>query len=326
VNEETNKTAGATNNLHEENSERIRAVKSCRHAARLLDCCVKSAVCRWNTRAGLETSAAIAAISLRASIEFLRAAPDAARVLEPAELRAWGELGRRLTMTDIETGVSLFISGVGDFEKVPSLARPFVFQVCARQMILSANTAAETFRHAASLAQAVGDAELLRAIYEVAASISRRSAKHSAEFLKATPQVVAALATKGVGGRVLGVANAETHLKPDSLAPKVHGQNPDDSSANAEKETAKPQTLHPAPTPYPALLVDAIDLVKAFAEHAGGIAADAWTALPAALDQCVLINRVVTKARDEFSRAWRRRRISFSDRRRRRPAGLARVF
>ena len=48
--------------------------------------------------AALETGAAIATVSLRASIEFLRAAPETTEVLEPAELRAWGELGRRLTM------------------------------------------------------------------------------------------------------------------------------------------------------------------------------------------------------------------------------------
>src|SRR5437879_536719 len=59
-----------------------------------------------HTRAAIETSAAIAAVSLRASIEFLRAAPEVARMLEPAELRAWGELGRRLTMQDIETGAT----------------------------------------------------------------------------------------------------------------------------------------------------------------------------------------------------------------------------
>ena len=50
----------------------------------------------------LETSAAIAAISLRAGIEFLRAAP-AAQILQPAELRSWGEMGRRLAMTDYES-------------------------------------------------------------------------------------------------------------------------------------------------------------------------------------------------------------------------------
>jgi hypothetical protein len=60
----------------------------------------------------LETSASIAAISLRAGIEFLRAAPTAAHVLQPAELRAWGEMGRRLAMSDYETAISFFIAGV----------------------------------------------------------------------------------------------------------------------------------------------------------------------------------------------------------------------
>ena len=93
------------------------------------------------TRAALETSAAIAGVSLRASIEFLRAAPGVAQMLEPAELRAWGELGRRLTMNEVENGVSFFASGLAEFSSVPPATRPFVFQVCARQMILSAATA-----------------------------------------------------------------------------------------------------------------------------------------------------------------------------------------
>jgi hypothetical protein len=192
------------------------------------------------TRAALETSALIAAVSLRASMEFLRAVLDAAQVLEPAELRAWGELGRRLTMTDVETGVSFFVSGTADFEKVPSVARPFVFQVCARQMILSANTAAETFRDAPSLAEAVGEGELLRSIYEVAASISRRSAKHSAEFLHATPQVIAALRREGVGGGGLGVDD------PNELSPSQHRVlNVDVPERRSHGQHPAPHTLHP---------------------------------------------------------------------------------
>src|SRR5437588_12751069 len=66
-----------------------------------------------HTRAAIETSATIAAVSLRASIEFLRAAPAASQILEPAELRAWGEVGRRLTMTDGESGCIFFHDGVG---------------------------------------------------------------------------------------------------------------------------------------------------------------------------------------------------------------------
>src|SRR5207244_2250397 len=116
-----------------------------------------------------------------------------AQILEPPEVRAWGELGRRLTMSDVESGVSFFVSGVGEFGKVPATTRPFVLKVCARQMILSASTAVETFRGSPVLATEIDDADLLRSIYEVAAEISRRSAKHSADFLNATSTVVSRL-------------------------------------------------------------------------------------------------------------------------------------
>jgi hypothetical protein len=146
-----------------------------------------------HARAAVETSAAIAAVSWRASIEFLRAAPAVAHVLEPAELRAWGEIGRRLTMTDVEDGIGFFVRGVAEFAEVPAAARPFVFQVCARQMTLSGVAAAETFLGAAVLARELGDAEILRSIYQIASEISRRSAKHSTEFLAVTPPVVSQL-------------------------------------------------------------------------------------------------------------------------------------
>jgi nitric oxide reductase NorD protein len=193
-----------------------------------------------HTRAALEISASLAGVSLRASIEFLRAVADAARILEPAELRAWGEMGRRLTMSEVEDGVGFFAIGVGGFEKVPPSARPFVLQVCSRQMILSATTAAETFREAATLAANVNHPELLRSIYEVAAEISRRSAKHSADFLNATPMVI---------GRLL------------------------ESNDPAANEGATDFIMTRA----------AIDLAAAFAERAGGIAADAWASLPDAI-------------------------------------------
>ncbi|MFN2578920.1 MAG: nitric oxide reductase activation protein NorD [Pyrinomonadaceae bacterium] len=245
-----------TSELRDEISERLRSVKNPterRTIAGLLR--QMGGLPLEHARAALETSATIATISIRASIEFLRATPNVAAVLEPAELRAWGELGRRLTMADVENGVSFFISGVDDFDKVPSLARPFVFQVCARQMILSATIAAETFRGAPALAEKVPNPELLRSIYEVAAVISRRSAKHSAEFLNATPEVVAALLKRS------------------------------DPPSTAGGAGLIPQTADSGVVANIDLVSSAIELVKAFAEHAGGIAADAWASLPGAIDR-----------------------------------------
>src|SRR5436305_5151776 len=144
-------------------------------------------------RAALEVSAALASVNLRAGVEFLRVVPEAARVLDAEELRAWGEMGRRLVMADIETGAAFITSGVEELNEVPRGARLLLLQVCARQLTLSTSIALETYRGAGRLARAVGDEELLRRVFEVALEVSRRSAKHSADFLSATPDVGARL-------------------------------------------------------------------------------------------------------------------------------------
>ncbi|HEY4425547.1 MAG TPA: VWA domain-containing protein [Pyrinomonadaceae bacterium] len=141
----------------------------------------------------LETSASIAAISLRAGIEFLRAAPAAAHVLQPAELRAWGEMGRRLAMTDYESAASFFNEGVEALQTVSLELRPPIFVLCARQMTLSTAIGRETLHSFPGLAAEIDDDELLRAILDVAIEIARRSAKHSAEFLNAGGTVSHAL-------------------------------------------------------------------------------------------------------------------------------------
>ncbi|MGI9066957.1 MAG: nitric oxide reductase activation protein NorD [Pyrinomonadaceae bacterium] len=181
--------------------------------------------------AALETAAAISGVSLRLSIEYLRAAPRAAEVLQAAELRAWGELGRRLAMSDVETAITFFAEGVSRLKHVPEEVRPSLFQLCSRQITLSSSIAVDTLRSAPALAKTIGSAEILETVFEVAAEISRRSAKHSAEFLNQTPWVLSALG------------------KFKSPEVKQRGT----------------------------------ELAREFASRAGGIAADAWVALPAAL-------------------------------------------
>jgi len=181
--------------------------------------------------AALETGAAIAGISLRAGIEFLRATPAAAEVLEAAELRAWGDLGRRLALGDAENAVTFFAEGVAHLKDVPADVHPLVFQLCSRQITLSSQIAIETFRNLPALAHTISDPSQLAAVIEVASEISRRSAKHSAEFLRQTPEVLERL----------------RRIKD------------------------------------PAVTKQGIELAAEFASRAGGIAADAWTALPVAL-------------------------------------------
>ena len=147
--------------------------------------------------AALETGAAIAATSVRASIEFLRAAPEATKILEAEALREWGELGRRLATSDVETAISFFTAGAADLQALSPEARASLFQLCSRQLGLSTAIAVDTFRTAPALANSISDANLLTAVFEVASDIARRSARHSADFLNKTPEVVKQLEAFG---------------------------------------------------------------------------------------------------------------------------------
>ena len=140
--------------------------------------------------AALETGAAIATISVRSGIEFLRVVPEATKILDSEELRAWGELGRRLAMNDVETAISFFTAGVAELQTLAPETRASLFQLCSRQLGLSTPIAVETFRTAPALANSFSDPSLLTAVFEVASDIARRSARHSADFLNQTPEVV----------------------------------------------------------------------------------------------------------------------------------------
>jgi hypothetical protein len=200
----------------------------------------------------LESSASIASISLRAGIEFLRAAPAAAHVLQPSELRTWGEMGRRLAMSDYETAISFFIAGVEDLQTVPTELLPAIFTLSSRQMILSTSIGKETLHSLPQIVAEIDDTGFMAAILEVATEIARRSAKHSAEFLHNSTHVFEALK----------------------------------SFADADVTAA------------------ATSLAGSFATRAGGIAADAWTAVPEALAELSPFDakRLLTSANEFLER------------------------
>ena len=144
-------------------------------------------------RAALEISAALAGVSLRVSREFVEAVPKAAKVLSADDLRHWGEFGRRLAMGSADAGARFFADGIGGLKRVPEGARAAVFQTCTRQLVLSSSTALESFHLIPEIAAAIDDEKLLSDIFELAAEIAQRSAKHSADFLVHTPKVAASI-------------------------------------------------------------------------------------------------------------------------------------
>ncbi|HEX8368131.1 MAG TPA: VWA domain-containing protein [Pyrinomonadaceae bacterium] len=146
-------------------------------------------------RAALEMSASLAGVSLRVSRAFVEATPDAAKILNAETLRAWAEMGRKLAMANVDAGVKFFADGIENFRDVPAKARPFIFQICMRQLVLSSSIAVETFHEIPRLAKEIGDDELFADILKVANEVAQRSAKHSSDFLKATPKLAESLKT-----------------------------------------------------------------------------------------------------------------------------------
>ncbi|HJQ35040.1 MAG TPA: VWA domain-containing protein [Pyrinomonadaceae bacterium] len=212
-------------------------------------------------RAALEVGAGLAALSLRAGVDFLRVVPEAARVLDAEELRAWGDLGRRLVMADAETGAAFIASGAAELAEVPRGARLLLLQVCGRQLSLSTSFALETYRRGPEVARAVNDAARLRQVFEVALEIARRSARHSADFLTATPAVAARLSAFEDEGRAVG----------NESEGRAVG-NEDESGAAVARPDGE------------GVWAAALGLAGAYAQRVGGIAADMWAALPSATE------------------------------------------
>ncbi|MEQ1642837.1 MAG: VWA domain-containing protein [Pyrinomonadaceae bacterium] len=152
-------------------------------------------------RAALEISAALAGVSLRVSREFVEAVPKAAKILSADDLRHWGEFGRRLAMGSADAGAKFFAEGIGGLKRIPEGAMAAVFQTCTRQLVLSSSTALDSFHLIPEIATEVDDEKLLTDIFELAAEVAQRSAKHSADFLAHTPKVAASI-TAFEDGRV----------------------------------------------------------------------------------------------------------------------------
>ncbi|MEO8650004.1 MAG: VWA domain-containing protein [Acidobacteriota bacterium] len=156
-------------------------------------------------RAALEISASLAGVSLRASREFVGAVPRAAKILSADDLKNWGEMGRRLAMGNAEAGAKFFAEGVEPLSSVPEPSRPLLFQICTRQLVLSSSIALESYHLIPQLVEVIDDEELTTSILGVAADVAGRSAKHSSDFLRHTPDVAKTLAGFGADKELVSV-------------------------------------------------------------------------------------------------------------------------
>ena len=232
-------------------------------------------------RAALEASASLAGVSLRVSREFVEAVPKAAKILSADDLRNWAELGRRLAMGNADLGAKFFTDGVNGLKSVPENARPLVFQICTRQLVLSSSIALETFEMIPRLAKEIEDDELLTEILKLAGEIANRSAKHSADFLQKTPAVCDALKRFDTTGAQASLLASKS---------KQSDQNSLDEATRKQECLRSSQIVSKS----------VVALAAHFANRTGGMTADLWANLPESLSKISAENavRLMEKARE----------------------------
>ncbi|HEV8483015.1 MAG TPA: VWA domain-containing protein [Blastocatellia bacterium] len=141
---------------------------------------------------------ALAANNLRAAVEFLKAAPEVSRLIEPGDMRVWGEAGKRLAATSVDTATEFFQASATILESIADEMRSPVLRLVNKQAALSANTAVNTFRSAPEIIRSIQDRENVAQVLTICLELARQSVKHSNDLFLAAPSVISQI--EAIGG------------------------------------------------------------------------------------------------------------------------------
>jgi nitric oxide reductase NorD protein len=142
-----------------------------------------------------DIGASLAATNLRAAVEMLKAAPEVSRLIDVADLRVWGEVGKRLSATSVDSAASFFQESAKVLEAIPEDMRSPVLRLVNKQAALSANTATESFNSAPVIISTIRDPENVAQVLTICLELARHSVKHSNDLFLAAPQVIAQIKT-----------------------------------------------------------------------------------------------------------------------------------
>jgi hypothetical protein len=138
-----------------------------------------------------DIGASLAATNLRAAVEMLKAAPEVSRLIDAADARVWGEVGKRLSATSGDSAASFFQDSARVLEAIPEDVRSPVLRLVNKQAALSANTATESFNAAPQIIRTIQDPESVAQVLTICLELARHSVKHSNDLFLAAPQVIA---------------------------------------------------------------------------------------------------------------------------------------
>lgn len=138
----------------------------------------------------LDLTTSLAAISLRASIEFLMIVPEIARVLGQNELRAWGEIGKRLASTNPDAAIEFFQTSLPILNEIAPGFLLRCLTLVSRQAALSTSLALDCFKSFPEILAKFNDASITARILNLCYEVSQHSVKHSCDLLRSAPQVI----------------------------------------------------------------------------------------------------------------------------------------
>ena len=134
---------------------------------------------------------ALATTNLRGAVEMLKAAPEVSRLIAAADMRVWGEIGKRLSATSVESAMGFFLTSASTLSSMDEEMRSPVLRLVNKQAALSASTAIDTFRSAPFIIASIADNESVAQMLTICLELARHSVKHSNDLLLAAPQVLA---------------------------------------------------------------------------------------------------------------------------------------
>ena len=152
----------------------------------------------------------IASVNLKAAVEMLRAVPEVSQLIDAADVRVWGEVGKRLAATSVDCATSFFQSSSETLSSLPSESRSSVLRLVNKQSALSANTALASFRSSPGILLAMGAGETARQVLAICLELARHSVKHSNDLLASAPRVLAQLQSASTDPELVARALALT--------------------------------------------------------------------------------------------------------------------
>lgn len=209
----------------------------------------------------LDIGTSLFSVSPAVARDFFKAVPEVARMLEPGDLRAWAEIGRRIAQQSADEASDFFRYSIDTLKALPESLRAVLVALCGRQIVLSPVTALKTFQEAPRLVQALGEVEAAGRVFRIAVEVAHRSVKHSTEVLAAAPLALQSL--RGMIGAEVGEAIDSTLTLAESFAQRT-------GATAAEFLVAVGEGRHAER--HPAVMIDLCRQTTSYLERGGATA------------------------------------------------------